>query len=75
MTVSLDDLQLRLDAAELGRFSQAAARRGWAQPQVSQRIAQLESSLGAQLFKRHRRGAEPTAACLAYLPAARAALE
>ena len=75
MSISLDDLALLLDAAQLGSFSQAAARRGWSQPQASQRIAQLETALGAKLFNRHRRGAEPTAACLAYLPAARAALE
>lgn len=75
MSISVDNLELLLDAAQLGSFSQAAARRGWTQPQVSQRIAQLEAALGARLFDRHRRGAEPTAACLAFLPAARAALE
>ncbi|AXE34401.1 LysR family transcriptional regulator [Chromobacterium phragmitis] len=75
MSISLDDLELLLDAAELGSFSQAAARRGWSQPQASQRIAALESALGAKLFDRHRRGAEPTAACLAFMPAARAALD
>ncbi|UTH72431.1 LysR family transcriptional regulator [Chromobacterium sp. IIBBL 290-4] len=75
MSISLDDLSLLLDAAQLGSFSQAAAKRGWTQPQASQRIAQLETLLGAKLFNRHRRGAEPTAACLAYLPAARTALE
>lgn len=74
MPISLDDLQLLLDAAELGSFSQAAARRGWSQPQVSARMAQLEAELGVSLFHRHRRGAEATAACLSFLPAARAAL-
>lgn len=75
MSVSLDDLELLLDVAELGSFSQAAARRGWSQPQASQRVALLETRLGARLFSRHRRGAEPTAACMAFLPAARAALD
>ena len=56
MSMDLDDLQLLLDVAELGSFSQAAAIRGWSQPLVSQRIAQLEESLGAPLFQRHRRG-------------------
>ncbi|OHX16749.1 transcriptional regulator [Chromobacterium amazonense] len=75
MAIVLSDLQLLLDAAELGSFSQTAAKHGWTQPQVSQRIAQLEASLGTRLFSRHRRGAEPPAACLAFLPAARVALE
>ncbi|AAQ61327.2 LysR family transcriptional regulator [Chromobacterium violaceum] len=75
MSISLEDLELLLDVAELGSFSQAAARRGWSQPQASQRVALLEKRLGAPLFSRHRRGAEPTAACQAFLPAARAALD
>ncbi|WP_347780921.1 helix-turn-helix domain-containing protein, partial [Chromobacterium piscinae] len=75
MSVSLDDLELLLDVAALGSFSQAAARRGWSQPQASQRVALLETRLGVKLFSRHRRGAEPTAACMAFLPAARAALD
>ncbi|OHX13002.1 LysR family transcriptional regulator [Chromobacterium sphagni] len=75
MSIALEDLELLLEAASLGSFSQAAARRGWSQPQVSQRIGALERLLGVTLFQRHRRGAEPTAACLSYLPAARAALE
>jgi len=72
--MDLDDLQLLLDVAELGSFSQAAAIRGWSQPLVSQRIAQLEVSLGAPLFQRHRRGVTPTRACEEFLPAARSAL-
>ncbi|MGL5536428.1 MAG: LysR family transcriptional regulator, partial [Aeromonas veronii] len=74
MSMDLDDLQLLLDVAELGSFSQAAAIRGWSQPLVSQRIAQLEESLGAPLFQRHRRGVTPTRACQEFLPAARSAL-
>ncbi len=74
MSMDLDDLQLLLDVAELGSFSQAAAIRGWSQPLVSQRIAQLEESLGAPLFQRHRRGVTPTRACEEFLPAARSAL-
>lgn len=74
MSISLDDLQLLLDIADCGSFSQAAARRGWSQPQVSQRVALLEASLGCLLFRRHRRGAVATEACLRFLPAARGAL-
>ena len=74
MAVSLDDLRLLLDVAELGSFSQAAARRGWSQPQVSQRIAVLEQALGHALFSRHRRGAVATEACKAFLGPARQAL-
>lgn len=74
MSLDLDDLQLLLDVAELGSFSQAAAIRGWSQPLVSQRIALLEQTLGGSLFQRHRRGVTPTPACEQFLPAARDAL-
>lgn len=75
MSVSLSDLQLLLDVAELGSFSQAAARRGWSQPQVSQRIAVLEATLGQALFRRHRRGAVATTACEMFLASARQAVQ
>jgi len=74
MSVSLNDLQLLLDVADCGSFSQAAARRGWSQPQVSQRISLLEHTLGQDLFARHRRGALPTPACLKFLESARQAV-
>ncbi|GGY12005.1 LysR family transcriptional regulator [Paludibacterium paludis] len=74
MSVSLTDLALLCDIADRGSFSQAAALRGWSQPQVSQRVAALEAWLGVSLFVRHRRGAEPTQACLAFLDTARDAL-
>jgi DNA-binding transcriptional LysR family regulator len=74
MSVSLDDLQLLLDVVACGSFSQAAARRGWSQPQVSQRIAVLEADYGVQLFRRHRRGAVATEACATLLPSLREAL-
>ncbi|MBY0238462.1 MAG: LysR family transcriptional regulator [Burkholderiaceae bacterium] len=72
--IEFDDLRLLLEIAECGSFSQAAARRRWSQPQVSQRIGALEQQVGAQLFRRHRRGAMPTEACVAFMPSARAAL-
>ncbi|SFZ73559.1 LysR family transcriptional regulator [Chitinimonas taiwanensis] len=74
MSLLISDLELLCDVAERGSFSQAAAARGWSQPQVSQRIAQLEASLGTQLFQRHRRGAVATAACLGYLDSVKRAL-
>jgi LysR family transcriptional regulator, pca operon transcriptional activator len=74
MALNIDDLQLLIDIVACGSFSQAAARRGWSQPQVSQRVGVLEADLDAQLFQRHRRGAIPTAACLSFLPAVQEAL-
>jgi DNA-binding transcriptional LysR family regulator len=74
MSLQLSDLALLLDVAERGSFSQAAASRGWSQPQVSQRIAQLEANLGVPLFHRHRRGAVATSACHTYLESVRRAL-
>lgn len=74
MSLSIDDLQLLVDIVDCGSFSQAAARRRWSQPQVSQRVSLLEADIGAQLFQRHRRGALPTAACDAFLPAAKEAI-
>jgi len=75
MALSFDDLALLVEIVETGSFSQAAARRRWSQPQVSQRVAALEDQLGVQLFARHRRGATPTPACLTFLPSAQQALE
>lgn len=74
MSILISDLELLDDVATRGSFSQAAAARGWSQPQVSQRIAQLENELGTTLFTRHRRGAVATPACLTYLDAVRSAL-
>jgi DNA-binding transcriptional LysR family regulator len=74
MAPSFDDLRLLIEIVELGSFTQAAARRRWSQPQVSQRVAVLEGQLGVQLFRRHRRGAVPTEACMTFIPAARVAL-
>ncbi len=75
MALSFDDLALLVEIVESGSFSQAAARRRWSQPQVSQRVAALEDQLGVQLFARHRRGATPTPACQTFLPSAQQALD
>ncbi|MDQ1924890.1 LysR family transcriptional regulator [Massilia pseudoviolaceinigra] len=74
MSLNFDDLRLLIEIVEYGSFTQAAARRRWSQPQVSQRVGALEDQVGVQLFRRHRRGAVPTEACVTFLPAARAAL-
>lgn len=74
MSLSFDDLRLLLEIVEYGSFTQAAARRRWSQPQVSQRVSALEHQVGVPLFRRHRRGAVPTQACVTFLPSARAAL-
>lgn len=55
-------------------FHAAAAELGIAQPTVSQQLQKLESCLGACLLHRRRRGCEPTAAGLAFLPYARSLL-
>lgn len=47
---------------EAGSFSQAARTIHVAQPALSQQIAELEASLGIQLFQRSARGVSPTAA-------------
>ena len=48
-----------------GSLTRAAARLGVSQPAVSQRMAQLEVSVGARLLERGPRGVEPTALGLA----------
>ena len=74
MPLNFDDLALLVEIVECGSFSQAAARRRWSQPQVSQRVAALEEQLGVQLFGRQRRGATPTPAFLTFVAAAKKAL-
>jgi len=57
-----------------GGFTRAAERLMVAQPGVSAQIRNLERELGQALFERHARGATLTAAGVAALPHARAAL-
>lgn len=55
-------LELLDSIGELGSLGRAAARHGMSQPAVSQRMTQLEHSLGVVLLKRSRTGTSLTAA-------------
>jgi DNA-binding transcriptional LysR family regulator len=60
-----------LAVAECGSLSEAARRYGVSQPTLTRRIAALESSLGAELFRRSPRGLELTEAGEAIVEPAR----
>jgi DNA-binding transcriptional LysR family regulator len=60
--------------AEERSFTRAAERLWVAQPGLSTQIRRLESELGVQLFERHTRGVELTAAGELFLERARTAL-
>lgn len=61
-------------AARLGSFTAAAAETGLTQPAISQRIAQLEQHLNAQLFVRRPRAILLTVEGETWLPHVQAAL-
>lgn len=56
----LDLLATFLEVYRTGSLSAAAARLGVSQPTVTAQLARLEEQLGARLFVRSGRGAEPT---------------
>ncbi len=63
----LDDIDIRrlryfLVVAEQKHFTRAAEKIGIRQPPLSMQIRQLEETVGAQLFTRHAKGVELTAA-------------
>jgi DNA-binding transcriptional LysR family regulator len=62
MDVSWEDLKLFLAVAETGSVTAAARHLGIGQPTVSRRIAGLEYSLGAALFRRSVGGTSLTSA-------------
>lgn len=74
----LPDLRLfryAVAVADFGGFGAAAQRLGISQPPLSQRIAELESILGAQLFDRGPKGTKVTAAGSVFIAHARTAIE
>lgn len=67
----LRHLQVLVSVAELGSFKRAAEAVGLTQPAVTHVVSDLESLLGAELFRRHARGATPTDAALELVPVVR----
>lgn len=63
---------IRIEAvAAHGGFTRAATALGMTQPALTRSIAAAERMLGGQLFRRGRRGAEPTSLCRMVLADAR----
>ena len=60
MKPTLRQLQYIVAVADEGRFGAAAERLYVSQPSLSAQIAEAEAALGAQVFERGRRGAQPT---------------
>lgn len=75
MTVTLEQIEAFVAAAETGSFSAAARRLGRAQSAVSTQVANLEIELGTALFSRSGRYPVPTAAGTRLLDEARVMLE
>lgn len=69
--MELRSLRYFVAVAEERSFTRAAERLWVAQPGLSTQIRRLETELGVQLFVRHTRGAEPTAAGKVLLERAR----
>ncbi len=70
----LDSLHHLLLIAEHGSFTAASRHAHLSQPALTASIHRLEEAMGGRLLDRHARGATPTAAGMALLPHARAAL-
>lgn len=75
MAIQLHDLTIFCAVAERGSFSAAAVALHVSQSLVSQRMALLESHVGAPLFTRQRRGVKLSDAGEHYLTCARSALD
>jgi DNA-binding transcriptional LysR family regulator len=71
MRFDLVDLRLVMNIAEAASITAGAARSGLALASASERLRDLERSLGVSLFERQRRGVSPTPAGLALVHHAR----
>ncbi len=71
MRFDLVDLRLVMHIAEAANITAGAARSGLALASASERLRELERSLGVSLFERQRRGVSPTPAGLALVHHAR----
>lgn len=75
MRYDLDDLETFLTVMELGTVTAAAARLNLSKSVVSKRITDLESTLGAALFRRNAGRIIPTEAAMALAERLRPALQ
>ena len=73
--ISLRQIRYFVAVAKSGSFSAAAQIAHVSQPSLGVQMKQLEQELGAKLLSRHARGVELTAAGVAFLPHATAALK
>lgn len=64
MSLGVKDLELVVQIYRRGSVSSGAEAAGITQPAASSRLASLEATLGARLFERRARGAQPTNAGL-----------
>lgn len=69
--MNLEQLRGFVEVADLGHFTQAAAKLHLAQPSLSRQISSLETELGAELFHRARGNISLTDAGETLLPRAR----
>lgn len=69
--MNLEQLRGFVEVAELGHFTQAAAKLHLAQPSLSRQISSLEQEMGAELFHRARGNISLTDAGETLLPRAR----
>ncbi len=70
----IDELRHLLLIVDAGTYTAAARQAHLSQPAMTAAIQRLELAVGGRLLERDRRGARPTAAGLAMLPHARAAV-
>lgn len=68
INVNIDEIETFLCIAEVGSFSNAAAKLNRTQPAISRRIQMLEESLGDDLFLRDGKAASLTLAGRVFLP-------